>query len=301
MTTRKKKSRQRKFFLVLAAMFCMVIVGWIVGQIYPVFTKEVSHIMILGVDRRDGDTGRSDTLIVATVIEPEDDRTEKPKVSLLWIPRDTLADIPKHGEEKIAHAFAYGGPQLSAEVVGSLLNVKIDHYILIEKKVFQRVIDTIGGVDIDVEKRMYYVDPWDDDGGLYIDLFPGMQHLNGDESIQYVRYRDSEGDIGRIRRQRHFIEATMDRVLSPEVIPKLPYAIREIYNSIETDLSLGEILQLASTVQNAEGMKTESVPGEPAYIDGVSYWEPDEKKLDAIMKEFSNVKKVRSEGTSARH
>lgn len=301
MKKRKRSLKRVKFLLMLLAIFLTAWAGWEFGQVFPALKDEVTRVMILGVDRRDGDAGRSDTLIVATILEPEDDRKSKPKVSLLWIPRDTLVKIPKHDEDKIAHAFAYGGAKLSAEVVEDFLNVQIDHYVLVEKRVFEKIIDAVDGIDIDVEKRMYYEDPWDDDGGLYIDLYPGEQHLTGYEAIQYVRYRDSEGDIGRIRRQRHFIDALTEKLLSPEIIPKLPYVIREIYNSIETDLTLAEILQIATTIQKAEGMSSESVPGEPLYIDGVSYWEVDRKKLEKILnKEDGEDVQIHSESDTAR-
>lgn len=309
MKKRKRDYRRIQFFIILLAIFLTAWAGWEFGQIFPAFKDEITHVMILGVDRRDGDAGRSDTLIVATILEPDDDRKGKPKVSMLWIPRDTLVEIPKHDEDKIAHAFAYGGAKLSAEVVEKFLDVRIDHYVLIEKRVFERVIDAVDGIDIDVEKRMYYEDPWDDDG-LIIDLYPGEQHLNGYEAIQYVRYRDSEGDIGRIRRQRHFIDALTDKILSPEIIPKLPYVIREIYNSIETDLTLAEVLNLSQTIKKSNGISSESVPGDPLYIDGVSYWKANRDKLNRIIDESmggkienaseSKSQQIHSESTSSR-
>ena len=200
--------------------------------------EAITRVMILGVDRRADDAGRSDTLMVASV------RMEQQQAALMSIPRDTRVKIKGHAYDKINHAYAYGGHELSRETVQELLGVPIDHYILIDTKAFERIIDTIGGVDIDVEKRMYYEDPWDDNGGLIIDLYPGEQHLDGDRAIQYVRYRDGEGDIGRIRRQQKFMRAVLAQVISPDILPQLPQLIEEIRGAVETDMSVSELVKL---------------------------------------------------------
>ena len=157
--------------------------------------------MLLGVDRRADDVGRSDTLMVASV------DMDSHKAALLSVPRDTRVAIDGHGYDKINHAYAFGGHELSKSTVERLLGTHIAHYVIIDTKAFQRIIDALGGVDIDVDKRMHYEDPWDDNGGLVIDLYPGQQHLDGAKAIQYVRYRDGEGDIGRIGRQQKFMKA----------------------------------------------------------------------------------------------
>lgn len=233
--------------------------------------KDKSTILIMGVDERADDVGRSDTLMVAT-IDPKLN-----KASLLSIPRDTRVRIPGHGYDKINSAFAYGGEKLTQETVEDFLGVSIDHYVIVNVKAFQRIIDAIGGVDINVEKRMYYEDPWDDDGGLIIDLMPGMQHMDGKTAVTYVRYRDEEGDIGRIERQQKFMKACMEKATSPSIIPKLPAVISEIFDAVRTDLSLRQMLEFAGSLKEAQrnGLTTDMVPGRGLYIDGVSYWVPD--------------------------
>ena len=178
--------------------------------------KDKSTIMIMGVDERADDVGRSDTLMIAT-IDPKLDQA-----ALLSIPRDTRVKIKGHGYDKINAAYAYGGERLTQDTVEEFLGVNMDHYIIVNVKAFQRIIDALGGVDIDVEKRMYYEDPWDDDGGLLIDLRPGLQHMDGKTAVTYVRYRDEEGDIGRIKRQQAFMKACMDKVTrnSPLSLPR---------------------------------------------------------------------------------
>jgi LCP family protein required for cell wall assembly len=203
------------------------------------------------------------------------------QAALLSIPRDTRVKIKGHGYDKINSAYAYGGEKLTQSTVEDFLGVNMDHYIIVNVKAFQRIIDAIGGVDIDVEKRMYYEDPWDDDGGLLIDLRPGLQHMDGKTAVTYVRYRDEEGDIGRIKRQQAFMQACMDKVTSPSIIPKLPSVIAEVFESVKTDLSVRQLLEFAGSLQKAKnhGLKTEMVPGRPMYIEGISYWIPKVSEL----------------------
>lgn len=249
--------------------------------------KDKSTIMIMGVDTREDDVGRSDTLMLAT-IDPKKDQA-----ALLSIPRDTRVKIKGHGFDKINAAYAFGsakggvlgGEKLAQDTVENFLGVNVDHYIVINTHAFQKIIDALGGIDINVEKRMYYEDPWDDDGGLLIDLQPGMQHMDGKTAVTYVRYRDEEGDIGRIKRQQKFVAACMDKLTSPSIIPKLPVVISEVVSSVKTDLSVRQLLEFAGTLKESRknGLKTDMVPGKPLYINGVSYWIPDIAELRATL------------------
>lgn len=239
--------------------------------------RDKTTVMIMGVDQRDDDVGRSDTLMIASV-----DPTKR-QATLLSIPRDTRVRIQGHGWDKINSAFAYGGHDLTQSTVEDLLDTPIDHYVLINTRAFPKIIDAIGGIELNVEQRMYYVDAWDDalPNGLVIDLYPGMQHLNGEDAMAYVRYRDEEGDIGRVARQQKFMRAVMDKVTSTSIIPQLPNVIRTVMDAIETDLSFRQILELAGALREAQanGLWTETVEGRPLYIEDVSYWIPDIVKL----------------------
>ena len=237
--------------------------------------KDKATIMIMGVDERDDDVGRSDTLMIASI----DPKTNQ--ASLLSVPRDTRVKIKGHGFDKVNAAYAYGKEKLSQDTVENLLGVSVDHYVIINTKSFKKIIDAIGGIDIDVPKRMHYEDPWDDDGGLIIDFHPGMQHMDGAKAVTYVRYRDEEGDLGRIRRQQDFVRAFMEKLVSPAIIPKLPTIIKEVMGSIETDLSFRQLLEFVGTLKESKnnGLKTDMVPGKPLYIEGISYWIPDLNKL----------------------
>lgn len=298
---KKKKNYNRLIALIIILL--LVLVGFVFANSDsssdnpPTITTEqtnVLNIMIMGVDRRADDVGRSDTLMVLTYNPNEQ------KASLLSLPRDTRVHIEKNDYDKINHAYAYGGHELTQKVVESFLNVPINYYILIDIQAFEKIIDAVGGVDIDVEKRMYYEDPWDDDGGLYIDLQPGMQHMDGKTAITYVRYRDEEGDIGRIKRQQNFMKAVMDKLVSPTIIPKLPAIVSAVSDSVETDMSVSEILSFLGTLQDAKdnGLKSEMLPGKPVYIEGISYWVPDISKTRQILANTLGIKINQSITTS---
>lgn len=297
---KKNKNRYIKYILVLIVVF---VLSGMVGAFFAnalvdnkpdydndkkgmLVAKDKATVMIMGVDEREDDVGRSDTLMIAT-LDPE-----KNQAAILSVPRDTRVKIRGYGFDKINAAYAYGGRKLTQETIENLLNTHIDHYIKINVHGFTKIIDALGGIDIDVEKRMYYEDPWDDDGGLYIDLQPGMQHMDGKTAITYVRYRDEEGDIGRIKRQQNFMKAVMDKLVSPTIIPKLPSIVSAVSDSVETDMSVSELLSFLGTLQEAKdnGLKSDMVPGKPVYIEGVSYWIPDISKTRQILANTLGIK-----------
>ena len=241
--------------------------------------KDKTTILIMGVDIRKDDVGRSDTMMIATV-NPKSDTA-----SLLSVPRDTRVRISGYGYDKINAAFAYGGEPLAERTVENFLGINIDHYIVIDTSSFVKIIDAIGGIDIDVEKRMKYEDPWDDNGGLVIDIYPGLQHMDGKKAVTYVRYRDSEGDIGRIKRQQQFMAACMEKIMSPSFIPRIPAVLHEVFEAVNTDMTTRQLLELAGSLKDAQenGLATDMVPGYPLYIDGISYWIPDIEELQYAM------------------
>jgi len=247
-------------------------------KVLPTFRKPTT-IMLMGVDERKDDVGRSDTLMILNL--------SKDSASLLTIPRDTMVYINRYGYQKINAAYAHGGAKLSRETVEDFLGIEIDHYVTINKSRFAEVIDAMGGVDIYVERDMHYEDPWDDDGGLYIDLKQGKQHLDGQTAIEFVRFRDAEGDVGRVRRQQAFMRACADKLTEPSMLIKIPELLSVAVKAIETDLSSGEMLAAAGSLKSAEAkgnVKTGVVPGWLQYIDGVSYLIPDGERLGKVMR-----------------
>ena len=193
----------------------------------------IRNILVLGLDQRGTEPGRADTIIIMSINEKTD------KVALISIPRDSRVEVPGEGKDKINHAMASGGISLMRATVEELLGVPIHHYIHTNFVGFEEIIDTVGGVTIDVDKRIQ-------NPSSNIVLKPGVQHLNGIEALQYVRFRkDSEGDFGRMRRQQHFLTATADEVLQAKNIVKLPALLEQAARHLRTDMSIPQLLSFA--------------------------------------------------------
>jgi hypothetical protein len=100
-----------------------------------------------------------------------------------------------------------------------------------------------------------------------------------------VRYRDGEGDIGRIKRQQKFLRAVLDQIVSPEILPRLPQLVKEVWEAVETDMSVAEFLRFANLMKDVHdsGLSAQMVPGQPAYLQDISYWIPDITEVRALL------------------
>ncbi|MBX6377906.1 MAG: LCP family protein [Clostridia bacterium] len=222
------------------------------------------NVLVLGLDSEELGAQRSDTMMVVSL----DPLTHE--VGLLSIPRDTLVTIPgRHDEEKITHAHAYGGPELAMRTVQEFLGVPIHHYVRVDFQGFKAIIDAVGGVTVDVEKRMYYVDPYQD---LRIDLQPGRQRLDGEKALEYARYR-SDSDLFRIRRQQKLLQAVAAELLRPAAIVRLPALVRELQKYVVTDFSPGEMLDLVRRAPDysLERAVVATVPTQPVHSRSGAY------------------------------
>lgn len=255
------------------------------GKAGEKLTKRI-NILILGVDDGDNETPgapkRSDTMIVAS-INPQD-----ATINLLSIPRDTRVTIPgRKGFDKITHAFAYGGAELSVRTVQEFLGIPINYYVVMDWQGFVKIVDILGGVDLYVESNMNYTDPY---ANLNIDLSKGFQHLNGEQAGQYVRFRHDElGDIGRVQRQQRFMKALSDEMFKFGTIFKLPALTTTLRQYVSTDMPGFTMFKLANTLKgmkDGSGFHAELLPGKFATVDGLSYWVPDKdqtkKLVDAL-------------------
>jgi polyisoprenyl-teichoic acid--peptidoglycan teichoic acid transferase len=242
------------------------------------------NVVILGVDSRpqEDDPGRSDTLLVMTIDTVSHD------ISLISIPRDTRVRIPGQSWDKINHAFMFGGVALTQRTVEDFLGIPLNYYAKVDLKSFGRIVDAIGGVTIAVEKRMQYEDTWDH---FVIDLMPGVQRLDGRTALQYVRYRDEEGDIGRVARQQKFIKALLAEVNTPMIMLKAPGIIREVFAALDTDMPLPLMFGVARKMKDGlgGGIRANTVEGLPYYIEEISYWIPDVMKMRQTVAEMQGV------------
>lgn len=243
------------------------------------------HVLLVGED--DGlvapgkkTRGRSDTLMVASF----DPKTGE--ISLLSIPRDTRVEIPgRKYKEKINHAFAYGGVELTLRTVRQFLGIPIRYYVQIDTSGFRKLVDTIGGVSLEVEKDMKYTDKA---GGLYIDLDPGFQTLNGEQAEGYVRYRKSDSDFARTERQQKFIAAAVKQVLKPANLLKLDQLFRIAADTVQTNIPLGVGIRYLPVLKSLQSEKVTSyaIEGEDAWINGTYYYEPDVAKLEELIETY---------------
>lgn len=225
----------------------------------------VLTVLLLGCDMREGESvGRSDTIMIAFV------NLDEGAVNLLSIPRDTRVALAEgKGTTKVNHAFAYGGEPLTRKTIESFLDVEIDRYVQVDFEGFAGIIDALGGVDYDVEQRMYKPEE-------NIDLQPGPQKLNGKQALAYVRWRGTAtADIGRIERQQKFLNAVLDQIMSSGTIFKLPQLLNEINQSVETDFTLRELKALIDIYKDYPSVSfaSDKLPGQDARINGISYWE----------------------------
>ena len=288
----------KKLFSVTALIILVVIsvLGYVLMQtFFPELGKDKmnpnerlalkKNIMVMGVDERpeDHDKGRSATLFVVMF------DSEKKQANLLSIPRDTRVHIPKYGWDKINHAYAFGGRELSQKTVEEFLGIKIHNYVMVNFKGFEGLVDAIGGVDVNIERDMYYRDSWD---GFTIDLKKGKQHLDGRTAIQFVRYRDEEGDIGRVRRQQKFFMSAYDKVASAGIILKVPGRTKQLASMIKTDMPVKDMVNLGRVLHSMskeKSLKVATVPGEGRYINEVSYYIPFVKAMRKQMAEMQGT------------
>lgn len=240
------------------------------------------HILIIGADnpnptRADQSYveslhGRADTLILAR-FDPKQNQ-----MALLSIPRDTRAEIPDHGMNKINVANALGGPILTARTVSTLLGgIPIDRYVRLNPEGIQDLVDAIGGVEVYVPERMEYTDHTQK---LYIDLQPGWQRLNGEQVHHFARYRhDHLGDIGRVQRQQELIRALSQELLQPGTWTRTPQVLEAIQANVDTNLRWDELLSLAQFTLSygQERLDMIMLPGRfsQPHEFATSYWLPD--------------------------
>jgi len=235
------------------------------------------NIMVLGVDQRKNEPSRSDTLMVAMV------NLKTKRIHVISVPRDTRVKIAglEH-KTKINHAYPNGGVELTRTTVEELLGIPVHNYVETNFKGFKNIIDVLGGVEIDVDKRMKKLSE-------DINLRKGPQKLDGYNALAYVRFRDDAGDLGRMERQRKFLKALADQTMRLETLVKAPGIIGEIKDNVNTDLSMQDILILGSTLKKVDSTNLvfHQLPGEADYRYGASYYFVNEEKLTALMEEIN--------------
>jgi LCP family protein required for cell wall assembly len=240
------------------------------------------NVLVLGTDKRPDDPDhwpRSDTLLLANV------DTIARTVRVMSIPRDLIVDIPGYGQNKVNAAYLFGeyydepggGQALSVQTVSEFFDVPVDYYVAVNFDGFRKVIDTIGGIRVNVPYTLDDYDyPTDDEGDPYgtthVHFDAGWQRMDGKTALRYARTRHADNDFARSRRQLQIINAVREQALKLDLLPKVPGLIDDLGGMIETNIPFDQQLALAQLGYNLgpSGVITAAIDASmivPEYLD----------------------------------
>ena len=272
----------------------IVVVRWVIGLSAIVSLISLmsfdhnygSNILVVGIDDV-SQSKRSDAISVVHINPNES------KVRVLSIPRDTRVSVEGIGITKINHAYAHGGISLLTDTVMEFLSIPIDGYVVVNTQGIRELIDIIGGVEVDIKKKMKYDDYA---ANLHINFDEGVQHLDGERLLHYIRFRkDSKGDIGRIERQQEVVKKLFHQIFRLKTLVVSPQLVSTFLKTVKTNVpfpKLNNYLGMLISADDQLNIRSFTVPGSVRLIKGVSYWRPNIAYLDNIIEEaftqFSN-------------
>ena len=232
------------------------------------------NILLVGLENQ-----RTDTIIAISY------DTESKTADLISLPRDTY--LPRNTDDdaelkKINAIYAQEGIEGLTIRVQELLGIPIEKYAVIDYEAVIACVDLIGGVEVNVPFHMEYSDPYDDPP-LYIDISEGVQLLNGEQSLKFLRYRKGydNQDLGRIEAQQQFIKSAVKKALGFQ----LPAVIKEAYSHIETNIRVSDLLNLASDLVgfSTDNINANILPGMETPLEGLSFYVPDEEGIKNLV------------------
>lgn len=239
--------------------------------------KDPFSVLMLGVDERSGDRGRSDTMIVLTV------NPSLNSIKMLSIPRDTRTEIVGHGtEDKINHAYAFGGVEMAMNTVENFLDIPIDYYIQVNMEGFKDIVDAVGGVEVNNDLDFTYE-------GVH---FPtGNLTLNGEKALKYsrMRYEDPRGDFGRQSRQRQIIQAVINKGASVGSLTKFDDVFEALGNNVRTNLQFSELVDIQKNYrQAANSLEQLTITGSGTKINQIYYLQVSDDEKTRVQTELKN-------------
>lgn len=326
-SVRKNKRKKKKSSILLRVLFTILLIGVLLfGGVYAYLSSfnndaidlkkssankgnkngtlssdDSVNFLVMGLDLGSGDENdkydpkRTDSIMLVHY------NGKEKKYDVISIPRDTKVTIDGQ-EQKINAAHAIGGVQYLVDSVEELLNITIDYYVKADTIAFREFIDALGGVDVVIERNMYYDDPTQD-LHIYFEASSEPQHLNGKEAENFVRWRQNndgtgleEGDVGRIKEQQKFFKTVLAKVQSPSIIPKLPNVLSVFPKYIKTNLSALNIMDYGLSLANTskEKINFHIIGGEPVYINGISYFISTPESNGEILSILNNEKQAGS-------
>ncbi len=262
--------------------------------------QETVNFLLIGSDRRPGGSFRTDTMVIAIL------RPNEGQVSLISIPRDLWVSIPGWENQRINTAYQHGisvdypggGAGLLKDTILYNLGVRIDHTALVEFDGFRQIVDTLGGVDVPVAcpyTDWRLIDPsYDPENENNWELYttgPGVVHMDGDLALWYARSRQKSNDFDRGRRQQEVLRALFTQAMQAGTLKRIPELYNDLRSTVETDLGLGDILQLAVYAPKMTNADIRSYYIRPPYVgswitDGGAYvLLPNEAELQQMLTE----------------
>jgi polyisoprenyl-teichoic acid--peptidoglycan teichoic acid transferase len=241
---------------------------------------EPLDVLVLGVDRRpnsaESGSTRSDTMMLVRVIPATGE------VKLLSVPRDLYVEVESGDKDRINTAYAYGGVEKARAVMEDLTGVDIDNYVVVDFEGFEKVIDAMGKVRVDVGKGVF-PENWN--------MGEGFERLNGHKALKYARYRGTPGaDLDRIDHQQKLLAALRRQALRWDIVTRLPAIIRVTNENVNTDLGIMQVIPLArALVLNGEDnkMTRAELEGQPKFLsDGEQVLVPDDEANEVILQDF---------------
>jgi LCP family protein required for cell wall assembly len=237
--------------------------------------QRTENIVVLGMDHRDNDpdpSWRTDTIMIMALDRPNN------RVGVVNVPRDLYVNIPGYGMGKINQTdyigeeshYPGGGPALLNRVLTTTLDIPIQHYVRVQMDGLVKLVDALGGVTVTLDCPLYERTPDDKSpNGLKDWTLPaGQVHLDGQSAKQFATYRYITSDFGRTRRQQQLVWALRNRALQIDVISRLPALWSALQNMFTTDLSLLDVVKLATLGVN---LKPENVRGVVFSLDALGY------------------------------
>jgi LCP family protein required for cell wall assembly len=229
--------------------------------------NEPFTILLLGLDQRDNEReqhipARSDTMILVRI----DPRAKS--AGMISLPRDLWVDIPNYGQGKINTAYTYGelnkldggGPGLAKRAVEQNFGLRVDYYARVDFHGFEQIVDTLGGIVVDVDRPIKDDEyPTDDYGVERLYVPAGLQFMDGSLALKYARSRHSESDFGRIRRQQRVLFAVRQRALQLNMLLRAPALVAQARDMVATDLSIGQLVRLAKLAQQIDSERVNSM------------------------------------------
>jgi LCP family protein required for cell wall assembly len=261
-----------------------------VGEYQEGWGPERVTVLVMGVDRRPGESTRTrtDSMMLLTM-----DPVAK-TAGVLSIPRDLYVEVPGYGLDRINSANVLGGGQLAKQTAEYNLGVRVDYYAIVDFNAFTTLVDEIGGIDVDVPRTIN--DPTYPDNNYGYDPFyieAGSQHLDGVTALKYARTRHADSDFGRAERQQQVLMAIRSKVISVEMLPtlisKAPVMVGTLGDSIETDMSVDQMVRLAVSARDVprENIRTAVIDGNYITVyttpQGASVLIPERDKIGILM------------------